>query len=188
MAASIAATTFHTTEFFERRSCNDPARDLNLAFVRDEMLNRLSLVTKAATDSVPGDRAAARRDCRTVLHYVDPEKASKEWCADPEANKSAASYVGLSHPSLCVTVIVADSVCPSLHPVWGPVDKGVPAVVEDVRGRETELTLERNGQVWVNHKSSMTPVDYLDNVRNRILCGVLWTNTHSSSLSPDRTR
>lgn len=51
-----------------------------------------------------------------------------------------------------------------LHPVWGPVDKGVPAIVEDIRGREKDLTLERNGQAWVKHKSSMAPVDFLDNV------------------------
>lgn len=100
MATSVVSTTaLHSPEFFKQRSSNDPSRDLNLAFVRQEMVNRLNAVANAAdaaADRVP-DR---RRDCRTVLHYVDPDKASKEWCADPEANKSEPSCVPPWPPAL----------------------------------------------------------------------------------------
>lgn len=56
-----------------------------------------------------------------------------------------------------------------LHAVWGSVDKGVPFVVEDVRGREQDFTLDRNGLVWPTHKSALSPEDLIDNVRWKLL-------------------
>lgn len=89
------AVVSHTPEFFQQRCSNDPNRAVEIAFAaKNELSQRLTTVTALATKKPLVEQSGeTRRDCRTVLHYVDPVKAPAEWLADPNATKSEPSYV-----------------------------------------------------------------------------------------------
>lgn len=88
------AVVSHTPEFFQQRCSNDPNRAVEVAFAaKKELSQRLATATTLATKKPLVHSGETRRDCRTVLHYVDPVKAPAEWLLDANATKSEPSYV-----------------------------------------------------------------------------------------------